>query len=226
MESTPKIDPYLDLKKAMDELQIDPEDPGFSEEKMIQQFKDMSEDNSLHFQDRDRFAHLAKVMGEHKFWDKQPIMLSRKKLVKEGEIKQFKKADIPTEPLPLPDGFEWHTFDCKNDEEVDELCEFLMDHYVEDDVGNFKLYYTKEKFRWGVQTPNYIKDLHVSVRNSKTKKTMATIVGVPKKLVIFGKNIKVAEINFLAVHRSLRNKRMAQIMIQEMMRRKRLNGFP
>lgn len=55
---------------------------------------------------------------------------------------------------------------------------------------------------------------------------MATIVGVPKKLVICGKTIKVAEINFLAIHRALRNKRMAQIMIQEMMRRKRLNGFP
>ena len=77
-------------------------------------------------------------------------MLARKKMQKEGEIKQFQKKDIPTEPLPLPEGFVWHTFDCKNDEEVEEICEFLMEHYVEDDVGNFKLYYTKEKFRWGV----------------------------------------------------------------------------
>ena len=53
MESKPeeekKIDPYLDLQKAMKELNISPNDPDFSEEKMIQQFKDMSEDKELHF---------------------------------------------------------------------------------------------------------------------------------------------------------------------------------
>lgn len=38
--------------------------------------------------------------------------------------------------------------------------------------------------------------------------------------------MKVAEINFLAVHASLRKKRMAQVVIEEMMRRKRLHGFP
>ena len=54
---------------------------------------------------------------------------------------------------------------------------------------------------------------------------MATIVGVPKKLTLNGENVKTAEVNFLAVHRSLRGKRLAQIMIMEMMRRKRINGL-
>jgi glycylpeptide N-tetradecanoyltransferase len=36
----------------------------------------------------------------------------------------------------------------------------------------------------------------------------------------------MCEVNFLAVHRSLRSKRMAQIVIQEVMRRKRVLGFP
>jgi glycylpeptide N-tetradecanoyltransferase len=34
------------------------------------------------------------------------------------------------------------------------------------------------------------------------------------------------EVNFLAVHQKVRAKRLAQIVIQEMMRRKRLFGFP
>ena len=36
----------------------------------------------------------------------------------------------------------------------------------------------------------------------------------------------MVEVNFLAVHRSLRAKRMAQVVISEMMRRKRKLGFP
>ena len=36
----------------------------------------------------------------------------------------------------------------------------------------------------------------------------------------------MVEVNFLAVHRSLREKRMAQVVISEMMRRKRKLGFP
>mmetsp|Transcript_958 Transcript_958/g.1704 ORF Transcript_958/g.1704 Transcript_958/m.1704 type:complete len:323 (-) Transcript_958:67-1035(-) len=100
-----------------------------------------------------------------------------------------------------------------------------MDHYVEDPAGNFRLQYSKEKFKWGVATPGYIKDMHFIVRNSKNKKILATCVGVPKKLVVLGRTIKVCEANFLSVHRALRKKRLAQIMVQEIMRRKRLNGF-
>jgi glycylpeptide N-tetradecanoyltransferase len=113
----------------------------------------------------------------------------------------------------LPEGFEWCNFDVTNDEEVNEICEFLMDHYVEDLVGNFRLHYSKEKFRWGAATPGYIKDWHFLVRNSKNKKILASIVGCPKKIVINGQTIKMCEVNFLAVHHSLRGKRMAQIVI-------------
>ena len=132
---------------------------------------------------------------------------------KEGQIQVFKPEDIPDEPLPLPPGFEWSTFDVTNDEEVEEICEFLMDHYVEDQVGNFRLHYSKEKFRWGCAPPGYMKDMHFLVRNSKNKKILASLVGCPKKIVINGQSIKMCEVNFLAVHKSMRSKRMAQIVI-------------
>jgi glycylpeptide N-tetradecanoyltransferase len=72
------------------------------------------------------------------------------------------------------------------------------------------LKYSKEKFRWGAATPGYIKDLHFMVRNSKNGKILASIIGCPKKMVLCGQNInKMCEVNFLAVHQSLRDKRMA-----------------
>lgn len=73
--------------------------------------------------------------------------------------------------------------------------------------------------------PGYKKELHFVIRNAKNKKMMACIMGVPKKLSILGKVIKVNEVNFLAVHKKLRSKRLAQVCIQEMMRRKRKLGY-
>ena len=128
--------------------------------------------------------------------------------------------------MPLPPGFEWSTLDIENDDQVEEVIDFLENHYVEDTVGNFRLKYSKEKFRWGAATPGYIKDLHFLVRSTKTGKILASIMGCPKKMVLCGKTInKTCEVNFLAVHASLRTKRMAQTVIQEMMRRKRMHGF-
>jgi len=54
---------------------------------------------------------------------------------------------------------------------------------------------------------------------------MATVVGVPKKIIVNGETVRVAEVNFLAVHKQLRGKRLAQVMIEEMMRRKRIHGL-
>jgi glycylpeptide N-tetradecanoyltransferase len=71
------------------------------------------------------------------------------------------------------------------------------------------LLYSKEKFRWAIAPPGFLKDLHIIIRNSKNKKILATIMGVPKKIFLCGRNLKIVEVNFLAVHRKLRDKRMA-----------------
>jgi glycylpeptide N-tetradecanoyltransferase len=52
------------------------------------------------------------------------------------------------------------------------------------------------------------------------------IVGIPRTYFICGKKQKMAEINFLAVHQKLRDKRLAQIIIAEMMRRCRIQKLP
>lgn len=150
-------------------------------------------------------------------------MLYRKKK-KSGQIKHINPADIPKDPTPLPPGFEWRDFDVTNDDEVREVCDFLEQHYVEDANGYFKVIYTIEKFRWAVQTPGYKKEYHFTIRNSKNGKIMGMVMGDPKKFVINGEVVKLVEGNFMCVHAKLRNKRLAQILLQEQLRRNRINN--
>ena len=126
-------------------------------------------------------------------------MLLRQKL-KEGEIRAIKPTDVSQDPLPLPPGFEWVNFDVTNDKDVADICNFLEEHYVEDEAGLFKVKYTAEKFRWAVQTPGYDSELHFVIKNSKNGKIMALATGDPKKFLICGQTVKLVEGNFLCVH--------------------------
>ena len=64
------------------------------------------------------------------------------------------------------------------------------------------------------------------LKHSKNQSILACIFGIPKTVAVLGKEIRLVEVNFLAVHRNLRAKRMAQVLISEMMRRKRKLGYP
>ena len=61
--------------------------------------------------------------------------------------------------------------------------------------------------------PGYQKEFHFLVRSAGKGKIMASIIGVPKTLIVCGKKVKMLEVNFLAVHQKVREKRMAQIVI-------------
>lgn len=128
-------------------------------------------------------------------------------------IKQYPKDKEPKEPIDLPAGFEWDTFDIMDDAVAAEIIDFLNQHYVSDAEGYFILKYTIEKWRWIMCTPGWIRDLHYCVRNSKNKKVMAVFMSSPKKFLLYDKPMHMIETNFLAVHSKLRGKRMAQIMI-------------
>ena len=52
---------------------ISQSDKDFTYEKMMEKFKAMSLNKEIHFQTRDKFEHLHKIMGEHKFWHNQAI---------------------------------------------------------------------------------------------------------------------------------------------------------
>ena len=72
--------------------------------------------------------------------------------------------------------------------------------------------------------PGYEIDLFIAIRNSKNKKLLAMIVCMPYKYNMLGKIVKFWSCNFLAVHKDLRNKRLAPIIIGEALRKSRSKG--
>ncbi|KAJ5997162.1 hypothetical protein N7522_008822 [Penicillium canescens] len=66
---------------------------------------------------------------------------------------------------------------------------------------------------------------HVGVRASKSRKMVASICGVPTEIRVRDQKFKVIEINFLCIHKKLRSKRLAPVLIKEITRRCYLNGI-
>jgi len=77
----------LGLREAMEELKIDWKAPDFDVEGLKKTFKDKFEDMTQPHHDRKKFEHLYNVIGEHKFWESQPIMKPTEGIKREGVIK-------------------------------------------------------------------------------------------------------------------------------------------
>ena len=67
--------------------------------------------------------------------------------------------------------------------------------------------------------PGWSKEWHVGVRASKSQKLVAFISGIPIALRVRQNVLKAVEVNFLCVHKKLRSKRLAPVLIKEITRR-------
>lgn len=67
--------------------------------------------------------------------------------------------------------------------------------------------------------PGYKKDWLFGVRGGNKNKLFGFISGIPVHMTVNNKSIMMAEINFLCVHKKLRAKRLAPILIKEVTRR-------
>lgn len=74
-------------------------------------------------------------------------------------------------------------------------------------------------------SPGWRKEWHVGVRATKSRKLVASISGVPTEIRVREQKLKVTEINFLCIHKKLRSKRLAPILIKEITRRCYLSGI-
>jgi glycylpeptide N-tetradecanoyltransferase len=91
----------------------------------------------------------AKDMGSYKFWQTQPVpKFGEKGAIEEGPFKVIAIEDVPKDPGPLIDGFEWVTMDLTNDEELKEVFDLLYGHYVEDNESMFRFNYSMSFLRW------------------------------------------------------------------------------
>ena len=88
----------------------------------------------------------------------------------------------------------------------------------------FRFDYSKAFLAWALQPPGFERDWHVGVRAKPTGKLVAFITGVPAHIRLRDTPTPMAEINFLCVHKKLRSKRLAPVLIKEVTRRVNLRG--
>jgi len=179
--------------------------------------------------------------ARHAFWDTQPMphersssVLSSKNKKKEsdkieisesGPIQPNKpREEIRQDPYNMPKGFEWCEVDILDEVERQEVYKLLNENYVEDNDCMFRFDYSPEFLVWALTPPGFTKNFHVGVRSSKNKKLRALITGVPAMVRVHDKTVKMVEINYLCVHKKLRSKRLAPVLIKEITRRVNLTG--
>lgn len=67
--------------------------------------------------------------------------------------------------------------------------------------------------------PGWTKEWHIGVRATASRKLVAFISAIPVSLRVRKKVLKASEVNFLCVHKKLRSKRLAPVLIKEVTRR-------
>lgn len=169
-----------------------------------------------------------KDMASYKFWATQPVPRFNDKPDGEkpdGPIKEVIPELVPKTAAPLPEGYEWVELDLTQDEEVKEVYKLLSLHYVEDDHAMFRFNYSATFLDWALKSPEWKKSWHIGVRaKGPSRLLVATIFGIPIKLRIRQNILDVVEINFMCVHKKLRSRRLAPVLIKEVTRRCHLEG--
>lgn len=134
-----------------------------------------------------------------------------------GEIEPSKPLDqVKIEPYDLPPGMRWSYVDIQNANERKELYELLNENYVEDGDNMFRFNYSEELLGWALGAPHTPKTWYLGIRRSS--ELVGFISAVPACLRIYDKEVKLVEINFLCVLKTLRAKKIAPILIQEITR--------
>ncbi|KAF8249332.1 glycylpeptide N-tetradecanoyltransferase [Wilcoxina mikolae CBS 423.85] len=162
-----------------------------------------------------------KDMASYKFWATQPVARfdEEEALLPDGPVRQKNPEVVSAEGPALLDGFEWVTMDLTDEHQMNEVYNLLTGHYVEDREAMFRFNYSASLLNWALKAPGWLKEWHVGVRVSTSKKLVAFISGIPVNLKVRDNVIKVSEINFLCVHKKLRSKRLAPVLIKEITRR-------
>jgi glycylpeptide N-tetradecanoyltransferase len=160
----------------------------------------------------------------YQFWKTQPVP-QMGDIVVSNEAIEPDKTDIRQEPLSLPDKFYWDTLDLDNPDVLDELYQLLAENYVEDDDNMFRFDYSKDFLLWALKPPGWIQEWHCGVRVTGNNKLICFISAIPVLMRIQEKEKKMVEINFLCVHKKMRSKRVAPVLIREITRRVHMNGI-
>ncbi|XP_057535171.1 glycylpeptide N-tetradecanoyltransferase 1-like [Amaranthus tricolor] len=176
-----------------------------------------------------RVQESLSIENRHKFWETQPVGQFKDlgdSTLLEGPIEQpTPLSEVKQEPYNLPAPYEWITCDMDTEQMCSEVYNLLTNNYVEDDENMFRFNYSKEFLQWALRPPGHYKCWHIGVRVKASKKLVAFITGVPARIRVRDEVVTMAEVNFLCVHKKLRSKRLAPVMIKEVTRRVHLENI-
>ena len=144
----------------------------------------------------------------HKFWNTQPVPDDHSEYT--GEVDTSR--DYDPNPVPLPEQFEWS--ECT----VKEAADLLSSHYIRDE--HFALEYGEKFVEWAT-TPEW----NLGLRTKSGGKLVGFISGMPCKYRVKKDTFDALQINFLCVHDTLRNQRLAPLLISEIRRRANARGI-
>lgn len=145
--SKAQISDLLALNPALAE-QLGVSDGNMSDKKIAEMFKKLNLEEIM--------TGLAangknvKDMASYKFWQTQPVPRfgEQNEVIEEGPFKIVDIDQVPKQPGPLVEGFEWVTMDLTQDSELKEVYELLYGHFVEDDHGQFRFNYSVSFLKW------------------------------------------------------------------------------
>jgi glycylpeptide N-tetradecanoyltransferase len=89
----------------------------------------------------------------------------------------------------------------------------------------FRFDYSREFLLWALTPPGFKSVWHAGVRVDTSGKMVAFISAIPATLRIHKTAQELVEINFLCVHKRLRSKRLAPVLIKEITRRVHCEGL-
>ncbi|KMS93855.1 hypothetical protein BVRB_027260, partial [Beta vulgaris subsp. vulgaris] len=127
--------------------------------------------------------------------------------------------DVRATPYALPDAYEWYDVDMTDEGEVDQVYDLLTKNYVEDNDAMFRFDYSRDFLRWALMPPGFRRDWHPAVRVKASGKLVAFISAIPARVQVHGHDVTMVEINYLCVHKKLRSRRLAPVLIREITRR-------
>lgn len=161
----------------------------------------------------------------YQFWSTQPVPSIDEVITSNECISPDVAAEeVRQEGFSLPQGFQWDTLQLDDPLVLKELYILLNENYVEDDDNMFRFDYSPEFLAWALKPPGFLKEWHCGVRVSKSNKLVGFISAVPANIRMYNKEKKMVEINFLCVHKKLRSKRLAPVLIREITRRVNMQG--
>uniref|UniRef100_A0A8C6MAY2 Glycylpeptide N-tetradecanoyltransferase n=1 Tax=Nothobranchius furzeri TaxID=105023 RepID=A0A8C6MAY2_NOTFU len=135
------------------------------------------------------------------------------------------ETSVRKEPYSLPPGFCWDSLDLSNSLVLRELCGLLNKNYMEDDDNTIRFDFSLEYLQWALQSPNGLLQWLLAVRVDSNKKLVGFIAAVPAGIRIYETMKQLVQVKFLCVHKKLRLKRMAPVLIRELTRRVNQQGL-